>query len=196
MVGAVEWTRRRFLANGLAGWFPLHLALRRTAQDSLPDAGPSGTLWDPGRAGRALEPVTARDTDAAIRAIERQLRCTCGCTLDVYSCRTTDFTCTTSPAMHRRVMALSEAGVSAQGILEAFVREHGVGVLMVPPIRGFNLAGYFVPSVVILGAAVLLVCAMRRWVRVSAAQSVGGPEPPGTAAERERLRRALRRLDV
>src|SRR2546425_8306023 len=59
-----------------------------TTQDSLPGTGPSGKLWDPSRAGRPLPPVTARDNDAAIQAIEKQLKCTCGCNQDVYTCRT------------------------------------------------------------------------------------------------------------
>ena len=53
--------------------------------DSLPGTGPSGRLWDPSRAGRPLDPVVAADNDAAIQAIEKQLHCTCGCNLDVYT---------------------------------------------------------------------------------------------------------------
>src|SRR2546428_9353193 len=37
--------------------------------------------WDPGRAGRPMEPVTAADNSAAIQTIEKRLRCTCGCNL-------------------------------------------------------------------------------------------------------------------
>ena len=38
--------------------------------------------------------------------LEHHIRCQCGCTLDVFTCRTTDFSCQVSPAMHRDVMAL------------------------------------------------------------------------------------------
>ena len=103
--------RREFLMLG-AGTFLSVVASwgQATPQspDSLPGTGPSGRLWDPARAGRPLEPVTAADNDAAIQAIEKQLHCTCGCNLDVYTCRTTDFTCTVSPAMHQHVIGLAE----------------------------------------------------------------------------------------
>jgi cytochrome c-type biogenesis protein CcmH len=146
-----------------------------------------------------MNPVTARDNDAAIQAIEKQIRCTCGCNLDVYTCRTTDFTCGTSPAMHRRVLALADQGRTAQQILDEFVKENGVAILMAPPKRGFNLAGYFVPSLVILAAGGLLVLLLRRWSRAAAPPPAPAPLPPGTPAspeELDRLRRELDRLPV
>jgi cytochrome c-type biogenesis protein CcmH len=143
--------------------------------------------------------VTARDNDPAIQAIEKQLKCTCGCSLDVYTCRTTDFTCTVSPQMHQQVLELAAAGSSADAIIAEFVREHGVAILMAPPKRGFNLAGYFFPSLVILVAGGLLVLAMRRWVRRSPPAPLPaepGADAPGSSAELERLRRELQRTEA
>src|SRR3989454_11697389 len=113
---------------------------------------PYTTLFRSARAGRPLEPVTTADNDAVIQAIEKQLHCTCGCNLDVYTCRTTDFTCTVSPAMHQHVVGLAAQGMTGPQIIDQFVREHGVAILMAPPKRGFNLAGYFVPSLLIIAA--------------------------------------------
>lgn len=199
---ATTWTRRELLAGGMTGLFVAFLPQGQTPQDSLPAAGPAGKLWDPARAGRPVEPVTARDNDAAIQAIEKRIRCTCGCNLDVYTCRTTDFTCTTSPAMHRQVLTLAEAGMSGEQIIAAFVREHGQAILMAPPKKGFNLAGYFTPGVAILVAGALLVIAMRRWVRRAAPAgsppTAVGPDPtvPASSAELERLRRELERIET
>ena len=39
-------------------------------------------------------------------ALEHRLHCQCGCRLDIYTCRTTDFTCPVSPSMHRDVVSL------------------------------------------------------------------------------------------
>jgi cytochrome c-type biogenesis protein CcmH len=172
--------------------------VRQSVQDSLPGTGPSGRLWDPARAGRPLEPVTAADNDAVIQAIEKQLHCTCGCNLDVYTCRTTDFTCTVSPAMHQQVVGLAEQGMTGPQILEQFVREHGVAILMAPPKHGFNLAGYFVPSLLLVAAGVVLTLVLRRRVR-QAASDVVPARPlavPGTPEELERLRGELDRLSV
>lgn len=201
-VGTVECGRREFLRFSAAGLLSVLSTFRpSTAQspDSLPGTGPAGRLWDPSRAGRPLPPVTAADNDAAIQAIEKQIHCTCGCNQDVYTCRTTDFTCTTSPAMHARVVALAEAGKTGQQILDEFVREHGVAILMAPPRRGFNLAGYFVPSLLIVGAGVVLTIVLRRWSRAARAGAAPATPVPGVSAspaELERLRRELDRLSV
>jgi cytochrome c-type biogenesis protein CcmH/NrfF len=162
--------------------------------DSIPTTGASGKLWDPARAGRPLAPVTARDNTDAIQAIEKRLRCTCGCSLDVYTCRTTDFACTTSPEMHQRVLTLASQGKSGPEIVAAFVRENGVAILMAPPKHGFNLAGYFTPAVVILVAAGLLIMALRRWTRAAtpATLAAGPSAVPASAEELERLNRELR----
>ena len=194
-------SRREFVGLVGAGLLSAYPPIRLSAQspDSLPGTGPSGRLWDPSRAGRPLPPVTARDNDAAIQVIEKQIHCTCGCNLDVYTCRTTDFTCTVSPAMHREVLALAAQGKTGPEIIDAFVREHGVAILMAPPKRGFNLAGYFVPSLLILVAGAVLALMLRRWSRVAGAVVAPETPVPGVAAspeELERLRRELDRLSL
>ncbi|HEU4996107.1 MAG TPA: cytochrome c-type biogenesis protein CcmH, partial [Gemmatimonadaceae bacterium] len=89
-------------------------------------------------------------------ALEHRIRCQCGCTLDVFTCRTTDFSCQVSPAMHRDVLALVEGGHSAQEILDAFVNVYGERALMAPTKTGFNLVGYILPGAAIAAGAILL----------------------------------------
>lgn len=196
MGGLADCNRREFLFGAVGVLLAASPLLAQTPQDSLPDAGPAGKLWDPARAGRPLEPVTARDNDAAIQAIEKRIHCTCGCNLDVYTCRTTDFSCTTSPRMHREVMRLVDAGMTGNQVVAQFVREYGEAILMAPPKEGFNLAGYFTPGAVILTAGALLVMAMRRWVRrMPAAAAAGGEHDLGADASPEELERLRRELD-
>ena len=185
----MDGNRREFLlALGAA-----FLSFRQTVPQS--DSQTVGRVYDPQRAGRAREPITALDTDAGIQAIEKKLRCTCGCGLDIYTCRTTDFTCTYSPALHKDVLRLAGQGKNAQQIVDEFVKQYGEAALMAPPKRGFNLAGYFVPSIAIVIAAVLLVRALRRWTREAEdAASATAAKPDATPEELERLRRELDRL--
>ena len=167
-------------------------------QDSLAGSGPAGKVADPASAGRPMAPLTAADTDAYYQTIEKRLKCTCGCGLDIYTCRTTDFNCTYSPGLHRQVVALAEQGKTAQEILDAFVAQYGQQALMAPPKRGFNLTAYFLPSVVILVAGAWLLSAMFRWTRAAAAARATARPAPGpvdaSPAELERLRRELERL--
>lgn len=197
MAGPSDCSRREFF--GLAALTVLSLG-RAVQQpvDSLPGTGPSGRLWDPSRAGRPVAPVAAADNDAAIQAIEKQIRCTCGCNLDVYTCRTTDFTCAVSPAMHRQVVALATQGKTGPQIIDQFVRENGVAILMAPPKRGFNLAGYFVPSLLIVVAGAVLAVVLRRWTRAAPTPATRRPvtNVAATPAELEHLRRELDRLSV
>ena len=117
--------------------------------------------------------VTAADNDRVIQALERRLKCTCGCNLDVFTCRTTDFTCTTSPAMHREVMTLYNAGKTPEEIIAVFVEENGEAILMAPPPQGFNLAGYLVPGLAIAAAGTLLAAILVRRQRLMPAPVVG-----------------------
>jgi cytochrome c-type biogenesis protein CcmH/NrfF len=187
--------RREALKLGLAGLLPLGLPQEPEAQDRG-EAAPR--LYDPFRAGRAQDRITDYENDPFIIEVESRLRCTCGCNLDVYTCRTTDFTCGTSPAMHREVVALVEAGKTGEEILEAFVAQHGELVLMAPKKEGFNLAAYFVPGAAILTAGGLLVWALaRRGGRMQAVQSAEGMDLSGLGDEdREKLEAELQNLEL
>jgi cytochrome c-type biogenesis protein CcmH/NrfF len=101
---------------------------------------------------QARSAATAADNDAAVKAIEQRLKCTCGCNLDIYTCRTTDFTCTYSPALHREVLELRKEARDSDAIVAAFVTKYGEQVLMAPKPEGFNLAGYLLPGAAVLTA--------------------------------------------
>src|SRR4026208_63388 len=85
---------------------------------------------------RRRGPADADEKAAEIQAVETRLACNCGCTLDVLTCRTTDFSCTYSPKLHREVLALKAKGLSAQQVLDAFVAEYGEKALMAPKPKG------------------------------------------------------------
>ncbi|HKO16762.1 MAG TPA: cytochrome c-type biogenesis protein CcmH [Gemmatimonadaceae bacterium] len=137
-------------------------------------------------------------TNDARDELEHHIRCQCGCTLDVYTCRTTDFSCQVSPAMHADVMALVQGGYGAQEILDAFVSVYGERALMAPRKEGFNLLGWVAPFVALAGGAIGVGALIRRWHQAT-------PEPlsaPGALAGRasraapEATADELRRLDA
>jgi cytochrome c-type biogenesis protein CcmH len=168
------------------------------AQDSLAGRGARGTLRDPTAAGRTRGPTPANENNAEIQAIEKRLACNCGCTLDVFTCRTTDFSCTYSPALHREVLALRASGKTAQEILDVFVAKYGEKALMAPEARGFNLAGYLLPGAAIVSAgAGLLFFITRRKLRVATdpVQPLAPAGGPASPEDMERLRQALSELE-
>ena len=180
--------RRTFLRGVLGG-----VALPRGVQDSLAGRGSIGTLRDPSAVGRPRAPSDPEENAAEIQAIELRLACNCGCTLDVFTCRTTDFSCTYSPKLHREVLALRNEGMSAQQVIDAFVDKYGEKALMAPKPKGFNLAGYLVPGAVITaaGAALAFVIGRRRAVAATPAGSGAMAPVDASPEELDRLRRAL-----
>ena len=183
-------TRRRFLAVAGTGAAGLAAAVRALgAQGSStnpipsPDQPAAGGEGTPSAASNvpmdpsAYKPV-ARAPKAGARpqmtaterdALEHTLKCQCPCTLDVYTCRTTDFSCGVSPAMHQDVTRLVEGGYSGDEILAAFTDVYGERVLMAPIKAGFNWAGYVMPFAALGGGAVVVGGLMRRWSRRAAA---------------------------
>ena len=179
--------RRTFLGTTLASMLPWQ-------------ADQADRLRDPGTVGRTRAPVGALDNDEVVKGIEHKLKCTCGCNLDIFTCRTTDFTCQFSPALHQEVMDLRAEGKSPDEVIAAFVAKHGEQILMAPKPEGFNLAGYLVPGIAIVavGAAIAAVIVRRQSigrsdgqaVRPSDGQTVRRSDGP-TDADLDRLHKAL-----
>jgi cytochrome c-type biogenesis protein CcmH len=202
--------RRDFLARLSLGAAGLAAAPHVMAQAGAPAAGgaapvqgTTSNLFDMNQeAAQTVRRPPKRDarvsmTDDERDALEHGIRCQCGCTLDVYTCRTTDFSCQVSPAMHRDVISLVEGGYSAQEILDAFVSTYGEKALMAPKREGFNLAGYIVPFAALgAGMAALLVVLRKMQGRTSAAGAARGAAPAAVQAsddELSRLQAAIRR---
>ncbi len=178
------------------------LAATAAAQESAPPSqDEAGRLYNPG-AVQERAPTVDLDNDEYIKELEKGLRCTCGCNLDIYTCRTTDFSCTVSPSLHREILALHNEGKTADEIIAAFVAQYGDEVLMSPKPEGFNLAGYLVPGIVMVVAGLLLTAHLLRRRRERAAVPVGASDREdvlagidASPAELERLRQELLRED-
>lgn len=168
----------------------------QTPQDTTRDSA-AARLGQPDLAGRPRSAVTDYENDPFIIGVERRLRCTCGCNLDIYTCRTTDFTCTYSPALHREIVALVQQGKTADEVIAAFVAKYGETALMAPPKRGFNWAAYLLPGVLITAVGVVLATVLvRRSRRAAGAAAAAGPELAGLAPdEAARLKAELDRLE-
>jgi len=190
---------RREVLAALGGMWLLRVTQgqqRQGTPDSL-----VGELMDPARAGKLRSRVTAYENDPFVVGVEEKIRCTCGCNLSVYTCRTTDFTCETSPAMHAQVVELVEQKKSAQEILDAFVAQYGESVLMAPPRAGFNLAGYLLPGILItlVGGALGWIIVRQTRMRSAAAPSAE-PASDDTSSlppdEQARIRAELEKLGI
>ena len=137
--------------------------------------------------------ATASMTDDQRDDLEHKLHCQCGCNLDVYTCRTTDFACSVSPAMHADVMGLVSGGHSAQEILAAFKSVYGEKVLMAPGKSGFNLVGYTMPFVALGAGAIVVSALLKRWKSRAPVPATTGTRIDATDSELAALDAAVRR---
>lgn len=188
MITRREWLRATLLAGG-----GVLLAGRGAAQDAPQNPGlvDSSNLFamdqsaarvvrlPPKPGARPSMSPTERDE------LEHRIRCQCGCTLSVFVCRTTDFSCQVSPAMHRDIMALVDGGYGAQEIIDAFVGVYGERALMAPTKEGFNILAYVLPGSAIAIGAVVLAFMLRGWKRPAAAR----PAPAALDASPDELAR-------
>lgn len=183
--------RREFVRVAVLGGIVALRPARGLAQQPQPPA-PGDKLYDPSMV-QQRPAVVAADNDTEVKALEHRLKCTCGCNLDIYTCRTTDFTCTYSPGLHAEVLDLRADGKSSDEVIAAFVAKYGEQILMAPKPEGFNLAGYLLPGGAVLTAGALLAAVLLRRGR-RGADLVPAPASLKTAtssAEQDRLQRAL-----
>ena len=191
--------RRQFLGRLAASVAVAALPARLAAQQEEQGTGAANVPMDENRYSPVRLPAkssTPSMTIDARDALEHRIHCMCGCNLDVYTCRTTDFSCPVSPAMHRDVMALVAGGYSAQEIIDAFVSVYGERVLMEPKKEGFNLAGYLAPFVALGAGGGLVIALLRRWRRPAADAATVEPLPvDATPEELAKLEALLKRDD-
>ena len=177
--------RRQFVARAASVVAVAIVADRAQAQEQQQQIGASNRAMDQGAARSVRRPakpagrpqLTDRERDDKV---ERQVRCQCGCTLDVYTCRTTDFACQVSPAMHADIKSLVEGGYTAEEILDSFVDTYGERALMAPRPQGFNLVGYLAPFVALGAGAIAVGVVLRSWGKKN--HPVPATVPPIAAA--------------
>jgi cytochrome c-type biogenesis protein CcmH len=186
--------RREFLTTLAAGAAGIAVAIPARAQQVTQTfSGPmEQDAYRPVKLA-AKPRAVASMTDAQRDDLEHQIKCQCGCPLDVFTCRTTDFSCSVSPAMHADVMGLVAGGYGATEILRAFQSVYGERVLMSPVKSGFNWLGYVTPSIALAVGAIVVFSLIRKWGERAARR----PVPPAvasdaTAEELETIRAALR----
>lgn len=212
LTSAVGQSRRAFLvrAGAVASGIAL-LSRRAAAQDpsaaALPTQSNAGGVemtsdsYKP--VSRPPKPGAKPTMDAKqLEAFERELACPCPCTLDIYTCRTTDFTCGISPAVHGDIQRLVDGGYTATEIMEALTGTYGDFILNAPRKEGFSLVAWFAPFAAVAVGAVGIGALLRSW-RVNA-RSAAAARPPrpevtiddagldATPEELARLKAALR----
>lgn len=194
-------SRRAFLMQAGVGPLGLLGASSLAAQGAQPPQTMSGPMREEAYRPVALPPrpaATPQVTMARRDDLEKHLKCQCGCPLDIYTCRTTDFACPVSPRVHADVQALIAGGYSEAEIRDAFVAVYGERVLTAPTPEGFNLLAYVAPFAAITVFGALAAWVIHRWRSEPSMEPDAGmriPQAAGTADELARLEAAVRNDD-
>jgi cytochrome c-type biogenesis protein CcmH len=119
--------------------------------------------------------------------------CLCGCGATVTSCNMLG--CSHSKPAREKLLAMVNAGMPDSAILDAFVKEYGVQILVRPPAQGFNLLGYVVPFAGIAVGLAFVWWVIKRFRKPLAAAA--GPELDAAAfaAYQAQIDRDLEKLD-
>ena len=129
-------SRRRFLTRGgsvamvAAGSFLMsRTAWAQDAATPQPATAPGGEQMTSDSYKPVVRPAKSNAVkqmdEKQLEAFERNLACPCPCTLDIYTCRTTDFNCGISPAVHGDIQRLVDGGHSADEIMAAMTQTYG-----------------------------------------------------------------------
>ena len=197
----VSRSRRAFLIEAGVGTLGLIGVRRVAAQGAQPPQTMSGPMREEAYQRVALPPRPAARPQVTIARrdeLEKHLKCQCGCPLDIYTCRTTDFRCPVSPRVHADVEALIAGGYTEAEIRDAFVAVYGERVLTAPKPQGFNLLAYVAPFAAITMFGAFAAWVIHRWRKDPPMEPDAGariPQSAGTADELARLEAQVRNDD-
>ncbi|MGD9762266.1 MAG: cytochrome c-type biogenesis protein CcmH [Candidatus Binatia bacterium] len=135
----------------------------------------------------------------SFQELEESLTCQCGCGLTVHACN--HLQCPSAIPLREEIRAEMAKGLDRDAILAHFEVKYGEKILSSPTARGFNLAAWVTPFILLTLGAAFVTVTLRRWRRASAAPSSPpegprglAPAPP-TDLERQ-LERELRDFDA
>ncbi|MCW5980059.1 MAG: cytochrome c-type biogenesis protein CcmH [Bryobacteraceae bacterium] len=110
-----------------------------------------------------------------VRRIGEQLRCMCGsCVYTLTSCNM--LSCSGAESGRAKLLAMVEKGLTEEEIKAEFVRAHGVMVLTKPPAEGFNLVGWVMPFVALIGGLFIVWWVIKRFLQRPATAPAGGDD--------------------
>lgn len=196
-------SRRAFLVRATGVLGGVALVTRRAEAQAAAPGGEAMTADSYKPVYRPPKPnAQPTMTTKEVEAFERELACPCPCTLDIYTCRTTDFTCGISPQVHGDIQRLVDGGYTGAEIMEALTGTYGDFILNAPRKEGFSLVAWFAPFAAIAFGAVGIGALLRSWrlnaKAADAARPVGGhpsanpADVDATPEELARLQAALR----
>jgi len=141
----------------------------------------------------AQEATLSAEQEAVARRVEGELIAPC-CWTQTVSVHDSE----AAQQIKMQIRVMLQQGKDQQQIVDSFVGQYGEKILAAPRASGFNWLAYLLPFTGMVGAAAILIVAVRRWRGGPAAEAVtvsAAPSPSAPSALDERLRQDLERFD-
>jgi cytochrome c-type biogenesis protein CcmH len=103
-------------------------------------------------AAAALAQTASEKPNVDVRRVGSRLQCQCGCKDSVATCSMLE--CHFSKPAKERIAQMQSVGMNDEQIVQAFIRDYGMGIYLAPP----NAFGWIVPYAVAgIGLAIILL---------------------------------------
>src|ERR1700731_809100 len=127
----------------------------------------------------------------AVNRIADRLNCPCGCKTNM-ACRMDPYPCRTCWDNKKKILQMEQAGLSDQAILDAFSKEMGPHVVVVPPGILGSLSFYTAAAL----GLILVVFVIRKLSRKeTAVDAAGAPHDPLLDRYHDQIEKEVEKLD-
>jgi cytochrome c-type biogenesis protein CcmH/NrfF len=130
----------------------------------------------------------------AVNRIADRLNCPCGCKTNM-ACRMDPYPCKTCWDNKKKILQMQQAGLSDQAILDAFAKDMGPAVVVVPPGTLGSLSFY---TAAVLGLALVLFV-IRKYSQKPApaapGSAPGNPDDPLLTKYHDQIEKEVEKLD-
>jgi len=125
-----------------------------------------------------------------VEEVEKNLMCTCGCTMPLYTC-----VHQTAEDMRSEIQRMIDQGMSKDQIIASYVSRYGEKILSAPTKKGFNLVAWVTPFLALFIVAGFLYKAVRRWSAISATLPEETLPPDVEEKYMEKLKKELENIE-
>jgi len=125
-----------------------------------------------------------------VEEVEKNLMCTCGCTMPLYTCENQ-----TAQNMRSEIRRMIDRGMDKDQIIASFVSRYGETILSAPTKKGFNLVAWLTPFLALFAVTGFLYKAIRRWSAIAATQPEETLPPDEEKKYMEKLKKELENIE-
>jgi cytochrome c-type biogenesis protein CcmH/NrfF len=110
-----------------------------------------------------MNPVASDQKTPTQGQVESELTCQCGCGLTVHTCN--HLSCSSGEPLKVEISEQISSGKNLAAILAHFENKYGEIILSAPTMRGFNLAAWVIPFVMLGMGGIGVGMMLRGWLR-------------------------------